>query len=312
MNCCFFSNTLKFFSASLIIVVLNSFNIKSQGNNNEVSGISKSYNFVFIRDGTSIDKVPVTAFVKDYTDRNLELWLVKGEFEKTIDYNNRLSEESVNQKIIELTQEAENAYLAEYSKTINWSDFKLSQYDADNEKYNISSPKYGSFTIHVPISEAPSLKQNWDKVFFSDSRFTVSNNEIKITAIKIKNVINGISYTNSSETSASGNDNVGQNGNPIVTKSATYIKTVNFSKIEISTLSYSELTDYKNEAIARQEYGMAKTIQDELLKRESTGNFYDIPSQRLEKILEEAVKAEDFNKAAKIQDELDKRMKNKI
>ncbi|MCU0373547.1 MAG: UvrB/UvrC motif-containing protein [Ignavibacteria bacterium] len=286
--------------------------LHSQKTIKEYSGYSKPYSFALLKEGLPVVKIPPYVFIKNYVDRNISEWKQKGEFEKSSDYKTRISEQSINQRIKELTLEAEDVYKNEYTKTIDWSEFKIGLYNADNEFFTISSDIFGSFPLKVPIDEAPSFKQNWGSAVFTDPDFILSDNKISLSRVVITNRVNGLSY-NYGTSSKSGNqllnsklpDNSSSSKASSILIDSSQKQAIN----DYTKLSYVELVDLKNSSLKSGESDKTNIIEDEITKRELSGKFDDIPVQRLEKMLEESVKSEDFNKAAKIQDELDRRDK---
>jgi|WetSurMetagenome_2_1015567.scaffolds.fasta_scaffold00002_220 hypothetical protein len=292
----------------LLILVLVDGRLFSQVSD-ESYGYSKPTSFTIIKDGLPFDKLPLNAYIKIYINNNMSEWLKKGEFEKTADYQLRTSQQFYNEKVRALTMEAEDLYKIEFSKTIDWSGFTLNPYDADNELFTISSDQFGDYIIKVPIDEAPSLKQNWQKVEFSDQEYTAIGNTLNLKKVKISNPVNNLSYFAENK-SQSINQTERRKTSPINKTSEN--QNVSSEKVTITDypkLSYTELVTLKSSYLQKGESETAKMIQGEISRRELSGQFTGIPTERLEKILNEAIKAEDFNRAAKIQDELEKRNK---
>lgn len=127
----------------------------------------------------------------------IENWQIKGEFETTENWAKRVNENTRKQKIesikenilqqheferkevLKEVQELAQKY-EEYKSSIlstfyykkilkatndfSSFDFKLMPYDADHETFLIHSNKYGDILLPVPVSEAPSFKQNWNTI----------------------------------------------------------------------------------------------------------------------------------------------------
>ena len=70
-------------------------------------------------------------YAKNYVEARINEWQKKGEFEKTIDWKKRVNEQTRNQKIRELTKNAEKQFISEQSKKIKFT-YSLGKYDADN------------------------------------------------------------------------------------------------------------------------------------------------------------------------------------
>jgi hypothetical protein len=140
---------------------------------------------------------PVTLEDKIRSDVSKEFnnWILRGEFEKSIDYEKRVSQSNQELKIKQLTDEAveklQTEYINNLTKNIN---SVLHRYDADNEVYKISFQNKHEIFLPVPISEAPSLKNDFSKVIFNDIELIISNNEWLISRLSVRNPVNGHVY----------------------------------------------------------------------------------------------------------------------
>ncbi len=207
--------------------------------NSEISGLSKVSSFSIIKEGYPVNKILPVFFIKNYVEMNIAKWQKKGEFEKSNDYRIRVTEQSRNQKVQELTNEAVETYKTEYSKTIDWSIFKIDQYDADNETFLIKSEQFGDFVIQVPGTEAQSLKQNWNKVQFKNTDFIISNNDLIFSKTTIINSVNGKSYVyDSKKSTLYSATNITYNFSPIQVDVPTEDMKSNNTKIETNSVVY--------------------------------------------------------------------------
>ena len=129
--------------------------------------------------------------------KHIEEWQVKGEFETTEQWTKRVNDRTRQEEIDKIKETilkefeknreeilAEQAELARqyesYKSSILYSfykekisratalftvsDFELMPYDADHETFMIHSSKYGDILLPVPVSDAPSFKQNWNTI----------------------------------------------------------------------------------------------------------------------------------------------------
>lgn len=103
---------------------------------------------------------PFPIYAQLYVESQINEWQKKGEFEKTSDWQKRVTEETRQEKVDILVKEAENNYLSFYSKQ-QVLNVLLGVYDTDNEVYLITESQLGSLLVPVPIAEAPYVKQNW-------------------------------------------------------------------------------------------------------------------------------------------------------
>ena len=80
--------------------------------------------------------------IKLYVEEKISNWQPKGEFENTLDYQKRVNQ-STRAKMIEKYQnEAINEAKKKYEKIIDLN-FKLKEYDADNETFLMYSDQLG-------------------------------------------------------------------------------------------------------------------------------------------------------------------------
>jgi uncharacterized protein (TIGR02145 family) len=140
-----------------------------------------------LKNGIIVNNQNAVGYIKNYVEKNISEWQKKGEFEKTVDYKIRVTEETRNSKVQELTSEAVSKLKDDLRKIIKWNEFRLEQYDADNETYLITSKQFGKFAVKIPINEAQVLKKEWNKVSFSDQDFLINGNNISLAKFTLRN-----------------------------------------------------------------------------------------------------------------------------
>lgn len=129
--------------------------------------------------------------VKQYVERNINTWQLKGKYEKTVDYMARVNEKTRKQKIEKLSQ---NAIDSIGRQQINIKTAKL-EYDADNESYKLSFEKMGYAIIKVPVAEAESFEKNFKNIEITNSRFTLlKDNSLNIVSLELRNAANRKNY----------------------------------------------------------------------------------------------------------------------
>jgi len=126
---------------------------------------------------------PFSIFAKEYIEKRVNEWQQKGEFERTIDWQKRVNDQTRQQKIKELLAEAEQNYIAFHLKSITINP-TLGKYDADNEVFAMTDEQYGTFYMAVPLAEAPNFKKNWDnkKLTF---QLQIKDDQFKLASISI-------------------------------------------------------------------------------------------------------------------------------
>lgn len=109
-------------------------------------------------------------FARNYVERVINDWQKKGEFEKSEDYYRRVNADTRALRIRELTQEAERLYVNEEKKKVNLN-LTLEQYDANNEVYMVSDPRFGKMLVKVPYEDAVSFRSSWRDVRYVPEYF---------------------------------------------------------------------------------------------------------------------------------------------
>lgn len=156
-----------------------------------------------------------------------EKWASKGEFEKTLDYDNRINNDAKQKftnicfnKIYNKIGVYESTYNSERSNYDYPIKIDLGEYDADNEQFNATLTAYRNYsdkdiantTIKVPMNEAKSFKESFSlysyRLLVNTNDWSFENHNFlpkKITIKKIKGENLEKSYTAITQTSANEN-----------------------------------------------------------------------------------------------------------
>lgn len=134
-------------------------------------------------------------YANSFIDPYITRWKQKGEFEKMADYQARTTPEKIASLRDSLMKEAEIHFLQE-NAALNpeKKGMKLKQYDAENEVFYIESSVFGEMTVAVPISEAPSFKENSLRVAFKNPVYFIQNDKIALASLEFFNVKNQKTY----------------------------------------------------------------------------------------------------------------------
>lgn len=139
-----------------------------------------------------------THFAQNYVENVINDWQKKGEFEKSGDYQKRVNLASRQAKVLQLTTEAKEAYIALRSKELGADKLSIvGSYDADNETYRVKS-KYSSepLVIHVPSEHAQSFKSSF-VVTSGKPQFFIENDDISLSGYTF--VVDGRTYAYNSK-----------------------------------------------------------------------------------------------------------------
>lgn len=115
-----------------------------------------------------------STYIKEYVEQKINAWQKKGEFEKTVDYQNRVTEVTRKAMVMQLTKEVCDECLKK--ATDKELRLTLGEYDADNETFLVES-EIGKIVLPVPIDKAPSFKLNWNKIT-STNTYDIVNGKI--------------------------------------------------------------------------------------------------------------------------------------
>ncbi len=124
------------------------------------------------RDGSlKIWRVPTVADrAWAYTKPLMTKWEKKGEFEKTDEYQKRMTTRL--KKPQEFRQEFYAKMVAGYDRTAVWERFELGAYNADTEQFEVTSPLFtGTYRLKVPPREAPTVRERFDQAAFGKPTF---------------------------------------------------------------------------------------------------------------------------------------------
>jgi hypothetical protein len=124
---------------------------------------------------------PFSFFAKIYVEDSIKEWQKKGEFENITKWQERVTEEERNSKIQYFLKKAENIYTEQRQNMLPMV-FSVGEYDADNQTYRITSPSFSDMFIAVPVNQAQSFKDNFDKMNRNIS-FCVENDILGISKI---------------------------------------------------------------------------------------------------------------------------------
>ncbi len=149
-----------------------------------------------------------SSYARQFVEPKVNQWQKKGEFEKTVAWQERVTEDNRKQLIDSLRTIAEKEYIAYHSKEIGQLNWRIGPYDADGEIYMIIDDRFGELLLNVPIDKAQFFKSNFryikreneyfisnDYIGLAEARFTdtmgntylyKNNNELEFTQVDIE------------------------------------------------------------------------------------------------------------------------------
>lgn len=126
---------------------------------------------------------PFSIFAKSFVEEEVNKWQQKGEYERMSDWQQRVNEQTRQQKINELLADAEQKYVAHWQPLTQLS-LQIGKYDADNEVYALHDVQYGDVYLSVPIRDAKSFKENWEDKQFTYS-LQIRDDQFKLASVSI-------------------------------------------------------------------------------------------------------------------------------
>lgn len=123
-------------------------------------------------------------FAQVFVDQNIARFATRGEFERTEDFEKRMSQENFDAEYERLYRQAEQDYLKKYGGKLRISDLSLEPYDIDHETYRINSAM-GPVILKVPYKdkEAETFKSGWNGVQLRNPRYFIRDNKVAIAAV---------------------------------------------------------------------------------------------------------------------------------
>lgn len=101
-----------------------------------------------------------SGYARQYVESKVNQWQKKGKYEKTLHWQQRVTEESRQKLIDSLVIDARTEYIAIQSKGIN-PEQVLGDYDADGEIFMVHDSKFGTLLLPVPIDEAEAFEKSF-------------------------------------------------------------------------------------------------------------------------------------------------------
>ncbi len=139
------------------------------------------------RDGAlKLWRVPTTADrAAAYVNPLMAKWEKKGEFEKTSEYDARMATRA--KKPNEFRQEFRTKMIAAYGRTALWQQFKLGDYNADTEQFQVTSDRFpGTFVLKVAPRDAPAVREHFEEANYREPAFDLTTEEqIKLRSTEI-------------------------------------------------------------------------------------------------------------------------------
>lgn len=163
----------------------------SIGYKKEYANIAHSLQFnSFLEKNNLVKNILNIDIIRACVERKINAWQEKGKFEKLVDYQTRVSDETRNIQIQKYTKEVLDSMALSkisLSRAVN-------EYDPDNETFKISFKGVPSIFLKVPVDEAPDFDKHFNNLQYKNPEFTLDNNKFHILHLEIYNPGNYKTY----------------------------------------------------------------------------------------------------------------------
>jgi len=127
--------------------------------------------------------------IEYYAEDKLRSWQKQGEFEKVADHKKRLNQDSITNMKVKFHKEAVSYYKQMAVSSIINEDIYLNKYNPELELFPIEISDFGNFNLPVPISKAPSFKENFKGSNLSSLDFDLVNGKFTVSYFEIDGFI---------------------------------------------------------------------------------------------------------------------------
>lgn len=121
--------------------------------------------------------------VQMYVETMYSDWQLKGEFEKTASYLERVSEDNRSMQIGEFSNQAIHSLA---KRQVRLDRAAIGLYEADYEKFNVFIPGAKGIMLPVPLEYAKQVKDHWGEVWLGNPEYTLSGDEFLITSLEAR------------------------------------------------------------------------------------------------------------------------------
>lgn len=155
--------------------------------NNKYGMIDKSGKWIIDPTYHDLSELSSTVALDEELRRLIELrirqWELKGEFEKSDDYYQRVTEENRNAEVHRQTLVAVNEIASKY---VDINQAELGLYNADAEIFSLFIPGAVTTLVPVPIQDAMWFKDNWEFVEIEEPEYSIYDDKFVLTSFIAK------------------------------------------------------------------------------------------------------------------------------
>lgn len=127
-------------------------------------------------------------FVSAKADKEVAAWKIKGSYEKTLDYENRISSKNLSLKKSQFVQELVNEYGAKKLSCTNVEN----SYNPDTELFRLDWKGLNTVYLSMPPLKAKVINGNFCDYKFTNPQFTFENDAFYLTSATL--MVNNVPY----------------------------------------------------------------------------------------------------------------------
>ena len=172
---------------NLDIALAKGLNIYRAIYNDNFEYINYKPEFIALMKKYNITNLPYTISLSKIITNDVKVailkWQYKGEFETTSAYIERMK--TRENEIKKITLEVTNKLKDEFIQKINWNNIQIGKYDADAQTFSIMVESLNAIIIKIPLSDAPTFKQNFQKYKITYKDLVITNDSWIISELII-------------------------------------------------------------------------------------------------------------------------------
>jgi len=154
-----------------------------------LSGINfgkDGYDKKILSDYLKIKKDDIVDCIQLYVKTRINDWKLKGEFETSIEFQQRVNTHTRNEMLEQYLLQAIDHFKRERINLVSDQDISLTEYNADSQTFSIIITDFGSLNFPVPVSKARYFKETFNSSNFSKLDLSLKNNKFLVSHIEYK------------------------------------------------------------------------------------------------------------------------------
>ena len=123
-----------------------------------------------------------SAFARNYVERDINEWQKKGKYEKIAHWQARVTDNNRKARIDSLVASAKSAFIEKEGKKVK-QEYELVDYDSETEVFLVYDKRFGNLLVPVPIQEAASFDNNFNRIVREDE-YIVDGDNLRLASAR--------------------------------------------------------------------------------------------------------------------------------